>query len=98
MSFNDEDPRDYDRTLDVHLTTEESAALSRIPWYDEDIRRTIMAALAEPGRVILWGTVGELDDLLDVVAGEANHESQRKWRKRLDSAFDKIEVALKGAG
>ena len=64
----------------------------------DDIQRTIMAAYAEANHINLWGTEEELDDLLDAVAGEANHEPQRKWRKRLDSAFDKIEIALKGAG
>jgi len=94
LSFDAEDPRDYDETLDVRLTAEEAAALVRMPWYDDGVRRTIMAAHSHGNDINLWGTEEELDDLLDAVAGEANHELNRTWRKRLDSAFDKIEAEL----
>ena len=87
-----------DEALDVVLAHDEYAALLRIPWFDDDVRRTILAAQADEDEVDLWGTEEELDDLIDAVAGEANHEPQRRWRNRLDGVFDKIETVLKAGG
>lgn len=87
-----------DEAFDVILTHDEYAALLRTPWFDDDVRRTILGAQASEDEVDLWGTEEALDDLLDVVAGEANHERHKEWRDRLDTVFDKIEFALNKNG
>jgi hypothetical protein len=59
-----------DEALDVILTHDEYAAFLRMPWFDDDVRRTILAAQANEDEVDLWGTQEELDDLLDTIAAE----------------------------
>jgi hypothetical protein len=51
------------------------------------------ARLAEEG-IVLAGDEEGLEDLLDSVAAEVNHEEDRRRRKRLDLAFQVLRDAL----
>ena len=55
LTSEDDDSRELDDTLDVILSHEEYAALLRIPWYDDDVRRTILSVQANREEVDLWG-------------------------------------------
>lgn len=93
-----EDPRLSQVTIHALVSPEEFRALLRIPWYDDDVRRTILSAQALPGQAEIWGTSEELDDLLDVIAAESNHAHSNRWRRLLDAAFDRIDDALRQGG
>lgn len=45
--------------------------------------------------VVLSGDEDDLDELTGYVAAEANHEENRRRRKRLDAAFEALTDALR---
>jgi len=53
---------------------------------------------ADGGRIVLAATDAELDELVGLVAAEANHETNRSRQKRLDTAFDALSDATVTAG
>ena len=89
-----EDLRLSQLTVHALILPAEFRAFLRLPWYDDDVRRTILAAQALPGQVEIWGTSDELDALLDMVAAEANHAKSKRWRRLLNAAYARIDHAL----
>jgi hypothetical protein len=58
---------------------------------DAECERVVHRAPTVGGQIILSATDDDLDELLGYLAAEANHESNRRRRQRLDAAYDEVE-------
>ena len=67
-----------------------AAALRELQLMDADCERLVFATRARDDRAILSATGSDLDELIGFVAAEANHETSRRRRQRLDTAFDTL--------
>jgi len=54
----------------------------------------IFRATPSPDGVVLAGTEDDLEELIEYVAAEANHEHDRRRQRRLDEAFDLLQDVL----
>lgn len=88
------------RTLAVAEVTEQTvvpddvaAVLRELLMLDADVERRVFAMAAGPAGAVLSVTPDELDELVDSVAAEANHEGDRRRRRTLDAAYDLLSVA-----
>jgi hypothetical protein len=78
---------------EIVISDETAAALRDLQLLDPDSERIVFDARVVGDRIMLRATEGDLDVLIEAVAAEANHESNRRRQRRLDAAFD----ALSGA-
>jgi hypothetical protein len=76
-----------DVQIDVVVSDEVAAALRDLRYLDTDCERVVFRARAGHGGVMLTGGQDEIDELINAVAAEANHETDSRRRKRLDAAF-----------
>ena len=65
---------------------------------DTDSERVVFAVRVDGERIVLTATDDELDQLIGLVAGEANDETNRRRQQRLDAAFDALSVAHAAGG
>lgn len=80
--------------LRVVIAAEVAVTLRSLVLVDSDGERLIFrAGVAEEG-VVLDTDEDNLDELLGFVAAEANHEEDRRRRKRLDQAFIALSEAM----
>jgi hypothetical protein len=70
------------------------ATLRSLMLMDTAAQRLVFRASVSDEGVVLAGDDDAFDELLDGVAEEANHEEDRRRRKRLDDAFDVLTGAL----
>jgi hypothetical protein len=62
-----------------------------------DCERFVFRATPSEEGVVLAGDQDDLEDLVDHVAAEANHEGNRRRQKRLDEAFALLNGAFRKA-
>jgi hypothetical protein len=62
---------------------------------DAEYERVVHRARDDEGQIIVSATEADLDELLGYLAAEANHESNRRRRQRLDAAYDELSNALR---
>lgn len=76
----------------VVITAEVAATLRRLLLVDTAGERLVFRArLADDGRgIVLAAGDDDIEELLDHVAAEANHEKDRRRQKRLDQAFQAL--------
>lgn len=79
---------------DIYISEELAASLRDILVLDPVCERVVYRARTDAGRTVLSATEEDLDELLGYLAAEANHESNRRRRQRLDDAFDELKHAL----
>jgi hypothetical protein len=79
--------------LDMPLTDDVAATLRELILLDSVSERLVFRARVSNGTVVITGTSDELDELIDAVAAEANHEPNPRRQKRLDAAFDLLSEA-----
>lgn len=84
---------DTDR-MTVLVSTDVAAALRTLLFLNPDSERLVYAAKSSGADVALTGCVGDLEELVNSVAAEANHEDDRRRQKRLDDAFDALSHAI----
>ena len=73
---------------------EVAAALRDLRFLDTDCERLVFRMRSSTEGVVLVASADQLDELVGVVAAEANHEVNRGRRKRLDEAFAVLNDAL----
>lgn len=83
---------------EIAITDEVASALRDLRLLDTDSERVVFAMRADGGRIVLTATDDELDELVGLVAAEANHETNRRRQKRLDVAFDALSDAGPAVG
>jgi len=83
---------------EIDLTDAVASALRDLRLLDTDSERVVFAVRADGERIVLTATDDELDQLIGLVAAEANHETNRRRQPRLDAAFDALSVAHAAGG
>jgi hypothetical protein len=78
----------------IELTPEEHAELRRLELFDLDSERLVWGTYREDNRLMLVGSVDDLDNLSGSVAFESNHLKDRRRQRRLDDVVRKLEAAL----
>jgi hypothetical protein len=71
----------------IIICDETAATLRELQWLDSDCKRLVFGMRAHRNGAALPATDDDLDELIGVVAAEANHESNRRGQHRLDAAF-----------
>ena len=74
----------------ISVSDDVVAALRETLLLDADCDRVVYGARTHHGGIVLTATDEELDELLGCLAAEANHESNRRRRQRLDAAYDQL--------
>ena len=75
------------------ISAEVAAVLRELRLFDADCERLVFGIRAHNDGAVLQATNDGLDELIGFVAGEANHESNRRRQQRLDAAFDALSSA-----
>ena len=76
------------------VSAEVAATLRSVLVLDPAVERAVFRARTTKRGVELFADERELDDLLDAIAAEANHETKRPRRVRLDDALAALEAEL----
>jgi hypothetical protein len=71
------------------------ASLRETLLLDGDCERVIYRARTDRGQVVLTTTEEQVEELLGCLAAEANHETNRRRRERLDAAYDELSNAAR---
>jgi hypothetical protein len=82
-----------DPVNELVIPNEVAAALRELQLPDADCERLVFRIRAHNDRAVLPATDDDLDELIEFVASEANHESSRRPQQRLDTAFDALSDA-----
>jgi hypothetical protein len=77
----------------VIISGEDAAALRELLLLDPDCQRLVFRIRAHDDGAILAVTDDELEELIEAVAAEANHEPNRRRQRLLDAAFDALNDA-----
>ncbi len=77
----------------ILIPCEIAAALRDLQLLDPECERLVFRIRARPDGAVLSATDVELEELIGAVAAEANHEPDRRRRRRLDAAFDALNHA-----
>jgi hypothetical protein len=78
---------------EIVIGDEVAAALRELRLLDADCERLVFGMRAHNDGALLAVTDDNLDELIGVVAAEANHEPNRRRQQRLDAAFDALNDA-----
>jgi hypothetical protein len=78
---------------EIAIPNEVAAALRELRLLDADCERLVFGIRAHNRGAILEVTDEQLDELIESVAAEANHESNRRRQQRLDAAYDALNTA-----
>lgn len=77
----------------ITLDDDTAAALRDLQLLDPECERLVFAMRADRSAVVLVASPDELDDLINAVAAEANHEPSPSRQRRLDAAFTVLDRA-----
>lgn len=91
IEWDDDDGSDE---VSCVLTPDEYRAIESSVLIDEEATRTLRAAFTSAEGIRITGCGQEMEHLMDWVAAEANHESDRRRRLMLHRAFLKLDAAL----
>lgn len=80
-------------TTDIILSHDTAAALRDLRLLAPDEERLVFGIRAHHEHALLAANEDDLEELIGSVAAEANHEHNRKRRRRLDAAFDQLNKA-----
>jgi hypothetical protein len=69
--------------------------LRSLLFLDLEAERLVFRASLSADGVVLTGDSGVLEELVDSIAAEANHEDNRRRQRQLDTALDALEAILK---
>ena len=80
---------------EIAITDAVASVLRDLRLLDTDSERVVFAVRVDGERIVLTATD---DELIGLVAAEANHETNRRRQQRLDAAFDALSVAHAAGG
>ena len=83
------------RVRQIWISEHVADTLRALKFLDRSCERVVYGARVDRGVVVLAVTKEELEELIGSVAAEANHEPDRRRRRRLDAAFDSLETAAR---
>ena len=78
---------------EIVISDEVAAALREVRLLDPDCERLVFAMRAHNDGALLAGTDDDLDELIGMVAAEANHEPNRRRQRRLEAALEALNTA-----
>lgn len=78
-------------TVEALVTPEVAATLRSLLLIDAAGERLVFRARPTDAAVVLAGDDEDLEELLGYLAAEANHETSRRRRTRLDQAFEMLK-------
>lgn len=81
--------------MDTVVSDEVVATLRGSLLLDADGERVVYRARTHHGQVVLSAADDQVDELLGYLAAEADHETNRRRRQRLDAAFDELSHAAR---
>lgn len=73
------------------------ASLREALLLDADCERVAYGARTVDGQIVLTATQEQLDELLGYLAAEANHETNPRRRKRVNTAYDQLSDTVRTA-
>jgi hypothetical protein len=79
------------------VTPDVAATLRSLTLVDSPCERLIFRMSVVDGDIVLAGDVDDLDELTGYVAAKANHERDRRRKKRFDAAFDALHDVVQQA-
>jgi hypothetical protein len=82
-----------DPVSEILLAEDVAAALRELRLLDVDRERVVFRIRARSDHAVLSASDDDLAELIGFVAAEANHESNRRRRERLDTAFAALSSA-----
>jgi hypothetical protein len=80
-------------TNEIVISNDVAAALRDLQLLDTDRERLVFRIRAHHGGAVLAVTDDDLDQLIESVAAEANHERFRHRQRRLDAAYEALNEA-----
>ena len=81
---------------DISVSDDVFASLRETLLLDTDCERVVYAARTDRAYILLSATNEQLDELLGYLAAEANHETKRRRRQRLDAAYEELSSTVRG--
>ena len=81
--------------LEVVLAIEELNAVRQNLIFDLEIERVLASARKTAQGCLMRATEEDLDNLLEYIASEANHEGNRRRVRLLNQAYYQVELALR---
>ncbi len=81
---------------DIGVSDDVVAGLRETLLLDTDCECVVYGARTDGARIVLSATDEQLDELLGCLAAEANHETKRQRRRRLDAAYDQLNSTARG--
>lgn len=81
---------------DIAICDDVAAALRELQLLDTDCERLVFRIRTHENAARLTATDDDLEALIEAVAAEANHEPNRRRRRRLDAASDALNSAAVG--
>lgn len=78
---------------DIVIDADTAAILRTLPFLDNDCQRAVFAICQHNNTLHLALTDTELDELIDTLAAESNHEPHRRRQRQLDAAYDTLTAA-----
>ncbi|MEP6561085.1 MAG: DUF3024 domain-containing protein [Nakamurella sp.] len=79
--------------MQISISALVADTLRALTFLDRNCQRVVFGARSDRADVVLAVTQEELEELIGSVAAEANHEPNRRRRRRLDAAFESLEIA-----
>lgn len=80
--------------IQIVIPSDVAATLRSLLLLDTNAERIVFRTQASGEGLVLAADEDDLDELIDSVAAEANHEHDRRRRKRLDQAFEVLSPGL----
>lgn len=78
---------------DIIIDADTAAILRTLPFLDNDCQRAVFAIRALNNELHLAMTDTELDELINTLAAESNHEPHRRRQRQLDTVYDALTAA-----
>lgn len=78
---------------DIVIDADSAAILRTLTFLDNDCQRAVFAISNHNNTLHLALTDTELDELIDTLAAESNHEPNRRRQRQLDTAYDALTAA-----